>query len=151
MERLSIDEVIAHCNRNVKTKEKYASRDSFENMDMDSNFAKEYWEHRQVAEWLEQLKSYKDAEEQGLLLRLPVPLGTTVYSIDWQIWIDEKGCRDCVYYAVDGFCDYEEEHPACMKVFETKFEFNMRNDFGKTVFITREEAEKALEDMKGKV
>lgn len=94
------------------------------------------------------LADYEDAEEQGLLLKLPCPIGTTVYSIDRQIWIDEKGCRDCVYYAIDGSCDYEEEHPACTKVFETKFEFNMLDDFGKTVFLTKEEAEKALAERK---
>lgn len=96
---------------------------------------------------MQKLADYEDAEEQGLLLRLPVAIGKTVYSFDRQIWIDEKGCRDCVYYAIDGFCDYEEEYPACTKVFETKFEFNMRDDFGKTVFLTKEEAEQALKQI----
>lgn len=35
----------------------------------------------QCAEWLEELKSYKEAEEQGLLVRLPCPVGTTVWDI----------------------------------------------------------------------
>ena len=96
---------------------------------------------------INKLADYEDAEEQGLLLMLPCVIGTTVYSFDRQIWIDEKGCRDCVYYAVDGFCDYEEEHPACTKVFETKFNFNMLNDFGKTTFLTKEEAEAALKNL----
>lgn len=38
-------------------------------------------EHMQLAEWLEELKSYKEAEEQGLLVRLPCPVGTTVWDI----------------------------------------------------------------------
>lgn len=99
---------------------------------------------------IERLAEYEDAEEQGLLLRLPCPIGTTVYSIDRQIWIDEKGCRDCLYYGVDGYCDYDEECPACMKVFETKFSFDMREEFGETVFTSKEEAEQALAKMKGK-
>ena len=28
-------------------------------------------DHEQLAEWLEELKSFKEAEEQGLLVRLP--------------------------------------------------------------------------------
>lgn len=101
----------------------------------------------QTVEMLKELKAYKGAEEQGLLLRLPCPIGTKVYSIDRQIWIDEYGCRDCVYYAVDGFCDFEEEYPACTKVFETKFNFNMRDDLGKTIFLAKGEAEAALKKM----
>lgn len=105
----------------------------------------------QIAAMQMKLKAYVDAEEQGLLFRLPCPIGTTVYSFDRQIWIDEKGCRDCVYYGVDGYCDYEEESPDCTKVFETKFNFNMRDEFGKTVFFTKAEAEQALTDMKRKI
>lgn len=95
---------------------------------------------------IEKLAEYEDAEEQGLLLRLPVPIGTTVYGFYRQIWIDAKGCRDCIYYCFDG-CDYEEEQPACMKVVETKFEFDMRDNFGKTIFLIKEEAENALVEL----
>ena len=104
-------------------------------------------EAQKILRLAEKLKAYEDAEEQGLLLRLPCPIGTKVYSIDRQIWIDEYGCRDCVYYDVDGFCDFEEENPACTKVFETKFEFNMRDDLSKTIFLTKGEAEAALKKM----
>lgn len=38
-------------------------------------------EHEQFAEWLEELKSYKEAEEQGLLVRLPVKIGDDIYRI----------------------------------------------------------------------
>ena len=34
----------------------------------------------QLAEWLEELKAYKNAEEQGLLLRLPCKIRDTVYE-----------------------------------------------------------------------
>lgn len=154
MERLSIDEVIAHCNRNVKTKEKYASRDSFENMDMDSNFAKEYWEHRQVAEWLEQLKSYKDAEEQGLLLRLPCKIGDDIFVIPSE-----------VNYRLNKSFGAKGLNKVCRQVVD-HIEFNSygylvstnegrtvhrQEAFGETWFLTREEAEKALVEMKGKV
>lgn len=39
-----------------------------------------YW-LKDVAELLEELKSYKDLEEQGLLVRLPVKIGDDIYKI----------------------------------------------------------------------
>ena len=49
--------------------------------DIKTNCIKCAEEHMQLAEWLEELKSYKEAEEQGLLVRLPCPVGTTVWDI----------------------------------------------------------------------
>ena len=73
---------------------------------------------------LHKLAEYEDAEEQGLLLRLPCKVGDTVYSV-----------------VKDG-----------LQIFELKFslDFYVRrmSDFGKTVFLTKEEAGQALETMK---
>lgn len=82
---------------------------------------------------LDKLADYEDAEEQGLLLRLPCKVGTTVYCI-------ENECEDMY---IEG-SDY-------LLVAEEKFDYYMIEHWGKEVFLTREEAEKALEDMKGKV
>lgn len=38
---------------------------------------------KDVAELLEELKSYKDLEEQGLLVRLPCKVGDTVWDNDF--------------------------------------------------------------------
>ena len=38
---------------------------------------------------LRKLADYEDAEEQGLLLRLPCPVGTTVYNTTWWDSIEE--------------------------------------------------------------
>ncbi len=89
---------------------------------------------------------YEDLEEQGLLLKLPVAIGDTVYEVQeirkriqpytiisvhisncsilfgWELK-DAKG----IYSNVNGFCDYA---------------------IGKTVFLTQAEAEDALERMK---
>lgn len=82
MERLTIDEVIAHCKRHTERMENHSGRMQLEETPIGNlNIMKQYWEHRQVAEWLEQLKDYKDAEEQGLLLRLPFKIGQKVYYI----------------------------------------------------------------------
>ena len=82
-----------------------------------------YW-LKDVAELLEELKSYKDLEEQGLLVRLPCKVGTEVYYI--------LGIPNKTPCAID----------KCV------FKLSDINKIGKTVFLTREEAEKKLEEMK---
>ena len=57
--RLSIDEVIGHCQRHTDRAELLNSKEALENGDMEPFFMKEYWEHRQVAEWLAELKEYR--------------------------------------------------------------------------------------------
>lgn len=81
-----------------------------------------YW-LKDVTELLEELKSYKDLEEQGLLVRLPVPLGSKVY------WITTR----------------DKQNPI---IFEKFFTLGMLYFWDSTVFATREEAEKELEEMK---
>ena len=66
MGRLTIQEIIEHCERHVKGIER--------NLEMCRNWlelepmpisVKRYWEHKQTAEWLKELQHYKDLEEQG--------------------------------------------------------------------------------------
>lgn len=57
--RLSIDEVLGHCNRTRERHEKMSSMEELEKGDMEPYYMKEYWEHRQVAEWLTELKEYR--------------------------------------------------------------------------------------------
>ena len=92
---------------------------------------------------IEKLATYEDLEEQGLLVRLPCKVGDTVYvptrnfvselritlmSVDtndmamYFSWLLNSG----IYPNLDGFSGYE---------------------LGKTVFLTREEAEKKLEEI----
>lgn len=58
MERLTIDEIIGHCNRKARMYEKACDIKYLETTAM-SNSIKEYWEHKQVAGWLEELKQYR--------------------------------------------------------------------------------------------
>lgn len=130
MERLTIDEVIAHCKRHTERMENHSGRMQLEETPIgNSNIMKQYWEHRQVAEWLEQLKDYKDAEEQGLLLRLPCKVGDTVYPIHS---VSPNRHVICQIDNVDKFF-------LMLSVSEERF--------GKTVFLTKEEAEQALKRM----
>lgn len=72
---------------------------------------------------LTKLADYEDLEEQGLLVRLPVPLGSKVY------WISTR----------------DKQNPI---IFEKIFVLGMLYFWDSTVFATREEAEKKLEEMK---
>lgn len=59
-ERLSIDEIIEHCDRHTSKVEKHYSRAELETLPL-TNDVKMYWEHKQVANYLRQLKAYKEA------------------------------------------------------------------------------------------
>lgn len=76
-----------------------------------------------MAELRESLKEYEDAEEQGVLLRLPCPLGTKIY---------------CIH---NGFVEEG-------MFFEMSC-FKFKDYYKKSWFLTKEEAEQALADMKG--
>lgn len=146
MERKTINEVIAQVRKRIDEKKQYVK-----NRCVTQEFYADIDCYEQLAEWLEKFKQYKDAEEQGLLLRLPCPIGTTVYIIDRQFWIDSDGCKECVYYyndTVEHSCGYDEDCPACTKVYEKKFDLDMLDEVGKTIFLTQAEAEQALEKMK---
>lgn len=71
MERLTIDEIIEHCGRKTEMYEKACDVKYLETAVM-GNGIKEYWEHKQVAEYLRKLKEYEDLEEQGRLIKLPL-------------------------------------------------------------------------------
>ena len=88
---------------------------------------------------LEALGKYEDAEEQGLMVRLPVPIGTTVYEFEPLNKI-VKGCtaRTIVKYTVYDDSIWFNFADGYMKDIK---------DFGKTVFLTREEAEQKLKEM----
>lgn len=99
----------------------------------------------------EKLAEYEDAEEQGLLVRLPCNVGDMVYEI-------ASYCFDCQKQT--DWCHYDCKEPTyrIRKFAVNYFEINNKNIvihgrsgyagiLGKTVFLTREEAEKALAEM----
>lgn len=83
MERLTLEEAIVHAKEVAEKNYRGADFESIDYIDDDikTNCIKCAEEHMQLAEWLEELKFYKEAEEQGLLVRLPCPVGTTVWDI----------------------------------------------------------------------
>lgn len=60
MERLRIEEIIDHCNRHTKRMESHSGRMQLEETPIgNSNTMRQYWEHRQVAEYLNELQQYR--------------------------------------------------------------------------------------------
>ena len=94
--------------------------------------------HDDIRAVLRRLAEYEDLEEQGLLLRLPCPIGTIVYNTTWWDDITEK-------VDVDGKIFYRTVHKN--KVSKSTFSLVDIYDFGKTVFLTQAEAEQKLKEI----
>ena len=128
MERLTLDEILKLVNEAA--------------VQMELDNCKECSEkYKQIAEYLEELKSYKDLEEQGLLVRLPVEIETELFqpcadrkSIIRSIVINNTITDDDIYIGIVDERGNERHYS--------------KKSIGKTVFLTREEAEKELEEMK---
>lgn len=98
-----------------------------------------------MADLREKLKYYEDAEEQGLLLRLPISEDTPVYSIEYCCKKNKsnrsgmcviglcENCSDKAYY----ICESVAKHCSICEI-------------NKSVFFTREEAEAKLKEMEEK-
>lgn len=91
---------------------------------------------------LQKLADYEDLEEQGFLLRLPCKLGDTIYSIanDGKIY-PVKATREVrivngVLHIICESCRYSD--------------LVSYDDIGKTIFLTKSEAEQKLKEMENK-
>ena len=102
-----------------------------------------------VGSAVDKLAEYEELEEQGLILRLPVPEGTTVYQLGYIC--NCKFDYQCPLYGDDAdvcimgiSCENEEK---VWKVKEIPFIWKMLKSVGSTIFLTKEEAEAALAKM----
>ena len=96
-----------------------------------------------IGKAIDKLAEYETAEEEGRLVVLPCNVGDTVYLIDdidcvferesivTEIEIDKDGVTIMI----------QDEIPICSSGYNL-------SDFGEIVFLTREEAEKALKEIK---
>lgn len=92
-----------------------------------------------VCELLKQLKEYQQLEEQGRLVKLPCKIGTKVYDITWWDDVQEK-----VVVKGKTYCRTVRKH----KIIESTFDYFDIKELGKTVFLTREEAEAKLKELR---
>ncbi len=100
----------------------------------------------------DKMGAYEDAEEQGLLLWLPCPKESTLYLICSRYTkctendqeFDEYSCQGCECLE----CDSHKEYYIHVNN-SVSLEWIVRHlkEFGKTVFLTKEEAEQALKLM----
>ena len=108
-------------------------------------------DHGIVSQCFDKLAEYEDLEEQGLLLRLPCKVGDKVYLIcgrysecsKYKERFDEYNCQGC-----EDECDSHKEYYIHIN-YSVSIEWIVRNlnNFGKTVFLTQEEAEQKLKEM----
>lgn len=136
MERLTLEDAISHAKEVAEKNYRGADFESIDSVDDDikANCIKCAEEHEQLAEWLEELKSYKDLDEQGLLVRLPCKVGDSVFFIVGKD-ISRQGIRKIEI----------SDNSIIFKTNRQKRIFNVA-EFGKTVFLAREDAEKKLEE-----
>lgn len=100
-------------------------------VDLDFSFAEE---NEQIADWLTQLKEYKQLEEDGKLMKLPCKVGDTVYAI----------------IATHIFGDIGDKAEKDYRVDKRRFSLEMLDEVGKAIFLTRDAAEKRLSELKVK-
>lgn len=95
---------------------------------------------------LTKLAVYEDLEEQGLLVRLPCKVGTEVFcyfpgdSHYTKCQIKKIEICQSIFGNICYFAEPVAQRGRCCRYYD--------NEFGKFLFLTREEAEKKLEEMK---
>ena len=93
-----------------------------------------------------ELKKYKDLEEQGLLVKLPCKVGAEAFVIlprdshYTKCQIKKIEIRPTIFGKICYFAEPVAQRGCCFRYFD--------NEFGKVIFLTREDAEKKLEEMK---
>lgn len=91
----------------------------------------------------EKLRKYEDVEEQGLLVKLPCKAGDTVYAIGFN---NKPVVYESVVLNIQ-ITGKEIVFNVKVDEFETNSQLN-QSMFGKTVFLTQDEAEQKLKEMK---
>ena len=103
--------------------------------------SKEDWENcKTIDDVIDKLAEYEDLEEQGRLIKLPCKIGTKVYNITWWDDVQEK-------VVVKGKTYYRTIHKH--KVSKSTFGYTDIEEIGKTVFLTKSEAEAKLKELRG--
>ena len=109
-----------------------------------------------AGEAIDKLLEYETAEDEGRLVVLPCSVGDTVWITthpfnvfdDFDFYTE---AQDEIYESyISSIAFYENSNQYRIYAKETRQfikAYFMESDFGKTVFLTREEAEKALQEM----
>ena len=124
-EKIGNTNCVKGCGSNCKYGFKYCTKEDLENC-------------KTTDDVIDKLAQYEELEEQGLLLRLPCKIGTKVYNITWWDDVQKK-------VVVKGKTYYRTIHKH--KVSKSTFGYTDIEEIGKTVFLTKSEAEQKLKEM----
>lgn len=138
---MNIDDFIEHTKE--KAREHRYHADFFESDNpMRTACTKSAEDCEWLADCLTKFKEYQQLDKQGLLLRLPYPLGT-----EYIYFVDEK---DMDVHELDAEKIEVSMMPISKKVLYTVDCFEILfEDFGKIVFLTRDKAEAKLKELRG--
>ena len=124
---------------------------------------------------INRLAEYENAEEEGLLVRLPCKIGAQIYRIGLEIPEDEEQCDECVNNCSgfgEFYCDLnygsawpsmedklDGYHRVCPRfkpyIYDRKFDlgfyYSHKKWFGITWFLNKEETEAKIAELNGEV
>lgn len=120
----------------------------------DLDIACEKSEIMKILKVAEKLKEYEDLEEQGQLLRLPCAVGDTVYQ-HMIVGIDMARKKPIYEIAEATVFKFSLDSFTLCFLAQTVGRGKQQNElplsaFGKSVFLTKEQAEQALKEMEDK-
>lgn len=108
-------------------------------------FYRNFWA---MADLREKLKKYEDLEEQGRLVKLPCNRGDTIYFI--------KSAFSMAHFPIEakitGICGVDCDNDVMYSSITEYNKIDRRfkgSDIGKTVFLTKSEAEEKLKELRG--
>lgn len=170
---MNIDEFIEHVKE--KAREHRCHADFFESDNpMRTACTKSAEDCEWLADCLTKFKEYQRLEERGRLIKLPCKVGDTYYSIE----VNTDSCEECNFFQKGCYCDdwcnnksvrdengdtlinpqysddvfcknhFYEINKCCFGNIDEIFV--LREQFGKTVFLTKSEAEAKLKELRGK-
>lgn len=117
---------------------------SFDNTAISGLIALFYRNLWAMADLRECLKAYEDAEEQGLLVKLPCKIGSLVYKI-------KKDLNQMKRETIEHNGHYYHRNIDVYFITQATFDIEDISHLGKTVFITKEKAEAALAKLESEV
>ena len=106
-------------------------------------YALRYYNYDDFQKIAHKLAEYEDLEEQGLLLRLPCKVGSTLYQPISNRINEYKVIGLCFDITRNEFM-YEVAYQIELEWYKTTCDFDC---IGKTVFLTQAEAEQKLKEM----
>lgn len=111
--------------------------------------AKRYIDSQPTAFDVDKLAEYESAEEQGKLLRLPVNVGDTVYTNIGTRYLRKKDRPYKVKVVFIGLNGSEEDSFINVK-YSNDYVYGFKfSDLGEKWFLTQEQAEAKLEELRG--